>query len=548
MGRIGLGINWKNPNTVYALVTAQKRPGRLLPIRRRRRDVDADRPHGDRTGRPGRRRRWRTATPPAACQPIGASRRPRRRTPSPGRPTRKARRAAAARRRLLSRRRSRLLQRDLRRRERSRDDLVPADDDVGAAGTAARPGATQPLPGVHVDHHEIVVDRADKNHYIIGNDGGLYETYDGVEDLPALHEPAALAVLSRLDRQREAVLQRVRRRAGQRHDLRSVADVEPRRHPHERLDHGRRRRWLRAAHRSGRSEHRLRAVAGRGAPAARPAHGPEREHPAAMRTTRSAARSAASRRSRRGRGAPGRKLDGGGRGGGGGRFGRWQWDSPVIVSPHAARRLYFGGERVYRSDDRGDTWTAISPDLTRQLDAAKIPIMGKVWPPDSVAFNQATSMLSTITTVDESPLLEGPALRRHRRRAIVQVTEDGGKNWRKVEALPGVPENTYVTDVFASPRDSNTVVRHREQLPARRLQAVRAEDARTAAGRGRRSRAICRHASGAWAIVQDHVNPNLLFAGTGVRRVLHRRWRRALGAAQGRDADDTGARPRHPEA
>ena len=89
--------------------------------------------------------------------------------------------------------------------------------------------------------------------------------------------------------------------------------------------------------------------------------------------------------SSRGQGARGRRPRWPGAGG------RWQWDSPVIVSPHSARRLYFAGERLYRSDDRGDTWVAVSPDLTRQLDAAKLPIMGKVWPPDSVAFNQATS-------------------------------------------------------------------------------------------------------------------------------------------------------------
>jgi hypothetical protein len=61
---------------------------------------------------------------------------------------------------------------------------------------------------------------------------------------------------------------------------------------------------------------------------------------------------------------------------------------------------------VYRSDDRGDSWTVISPDLTRNLDPATIPIMGKVWPSNSVAFNQATTRLSTITALDESPLLE----------------------------------------------------------------------------------------------------------------------------------------------
>ena len=107
---------------------------------------------------------------------------------------------------------------------------------------------------------------------------------------------------------------------------------------------------------------------------------------------------------------------------------------------------------MYRSDDRGDSWTVISPDLTRNLDPATIPIMGKVWPSNSVAFNQATTRLSTITALDESPLLEG-LIYVGTDDGLVQVTEDGGRNWRKVESFAGVAEHAYVTDVFASPRD-----------------------------------------------------------------------------------------------
>ncbi|MBI1872978.1 MAG: hypothetical protein HYS05_03700, partial [Acidobacteria bacterium] len=53
---------------------------------------------------------------------------------------------------------------------------------------------------------------------------------------------------------------------------------------------------------------------------------------------------------------------------------RWQWDTPYIISPHSARRFYAGGHLLFRSDDRGDSWRPISPDLTRNLDATKIPI------------------------------------------------------------------------------------------------------------------------------------------------------------------------------
>jgi hypothetical protein len=212
--------------------------------------------------------------------------------------------------------------------------------------------------------------------------------------------------------------------------------------------------------------------------------------------------------------APNAAVQGGGRGGLGGqqaRLGRWHWDAPLIVSPHKSRRLYYGGDRLYRSDDRGDTWITVSPDLTRQLDATKIEIMGKVWPPTSVAFNQATTTLSTITAIDESPLLEG-LLYVGTDDGLVQVTEDAGKTWRKVEKFTGVADYAYVTDVFASPRDSSTVFAtlNNYQRGDYKPYVVKSTD------RGRTWASIAGNLpprSGVWSVVQDHVNGNLLFAG-----------------------------------
>ena len=72
------------------------------------------------------------------------------------------------------------------------------------------------------------------------------------------------------------------------------------------------------------------------------------------------------------------------------------------------------------------------------LDRTKIPIMGKVWSADSVAYMEATTRLSTITALDESPLLEG-LLYVGTDDGLIQVTEDGGKTWRKVTGIQGVP-------------------------------------------------------------------------------------------------------------
>jgi hypothetical protein len=191
---------------------------------------------------------------------------------------------------------------------------------------------------------------------------------------------------------------------------------------------------------------------------------------------------------------------------------RANWDAPYIISPHNPKRLYWATQYVYRTDDRGDTWTRISPDLSRQLDAFNIPIMGKVWPRGSVGLNTSTTALSNVVSIDESPVLEG-LLWVGTDDGLVQVTEDGGRNWRRIDDFPGVPKWTYVTDVFASPRDANTVfvTLNNWQRGDYKPYVVRSAD------RGKTWTNITgnlpdRH--DVWSIVQDHVNGNLLFAGT----------------------------------
>jgi photosystem II stability/assembly factor-like uncharacterized protein len=191
---------------------------------------------------------------------------------------------------------------------------------------------------------------------------------------------------------------------------------------------------------------------------------------------------------------------------------RSNWDTPFIISPHSASRLYWASEYVYRSDDRGDTWTRISPDLTRKLDAFNIPIMGKVWPRDSVALNTSTTALSNVVSLDESPLMEG-LLYAGTDDGLLQITEDGGKNWRKVEDFPGVPKWTYVSDVAPSPRDANTVfvALNNWQRGDYKPYIVKSTD------RGKTWTNITNNLPDrhdVWTILQDHLNGNLLFAGT----------------------------------
>ena len=191
---------------------------------------------------------------------------------------------------------------------------------------------------------------------------------------------------------------------------------------------------------------------------------------------------------------------------------RWNWDSPFIISPHSHTRLYFAAQRLYRSDDRGNTWKAMSGDLTRQIDRNKLPVMGKVWGADAVAKNQSTDLYGNTTTIVESPLKEG-LLYIGTDDGLIHVTEDGGQNWRKLDTFPGVPAMTYVARLAASSHDANTVYAAFENHKNNDFKPYLLKS--TDAGKTWTSIASNLPENGpVLAIVDDPVDPNLLFAGT----------------------------------
>ena len=137
---------------------------------------------------------------------------------------------------------------------------------------------------------------------------------------------------------------------------------------------------------------------------------------------------------------------------------RWNWDAPLAISKHASSRLYFGANKLFRTDDRGDRWIAVSPDLSRQIDRNTLPVMGMIQSIDAVAKHQSTSQYGAIVAFSESPLDE-KLLYAGTDDGLIQVTEDGGKNWRRLESekIPGVPERAYVNFLLASQHDPNVV-------------------------------------------------------------------------------------------
>jgi hypothetical protein len=175
-------------------------------------------------------------------------------------------------------------------------------------------------------------------------------------------------------------------------------------------------------------------------------------------------------------------------------------------------RIYFAANKVFRSDDRGNTWKVISGDLTRQIDRNQLEVMGKIWPMDAVAKNASTSPYGTIVALDESPLLED-MLYAGTDDGLIQVTENGGKNWRRIERFPGVPERTYVNDIIASHHDRNTVYAafNNHKNGDFKPYILKSTDA----GKSWVSLSADLPERGSvYALAEDHVNESLLFAGT----------------------------------
>jgi photosystem II stability/assembly factor-like uncharacterized protein len=129
---------------------------------------------------------------------------------------------------------------------------------------------------------------------------------------------------------------------------------------------------------------------------------------------------------------------------------RFQWNSPIVVSAHDPKTIYYGGNYLFESPDRGDSWTRLGPDLTSGQERDKLPIMGKVPDKFTMSRHDGVQEWPAITTVSESALNKD-LLWVGTDDGNLQVTRDGGKTWKNVfERVKGVPKGTYVTRVVAS--------------------------------------------------------------------------------------------------
>lgn len=195
---------------------------------------------------------------------------------------------------------------------------------------------------------------------------------------------------------------------------------------------------------------------------------------------------------------------------------RFNWETPFIISPHSNTRLYFGASRLFRSDDRGNSWKPISPDLTRQTDRNTLPVMGRLWTPEAVAQHQSTATWGNISAISESRKREG-LLYVGTDDGLVQISMDGGANWRKSERVAGLPDygnyGVYVNRLYAGKSDENVVygvwenTKNGDFKPYLYKSTNRGGSWESIAGDLPTNGPVL-------SFAEDYVNPNLLFAGT----------------------------------
>jgi photosystem II stability/assembly factor-like uncharacterized protein len=134
---------------------------------------------------------------------------------------------------------------------------------------------------------------------------------------------------------------------------------------------------------------------------------------------------------------------------------RFYWNTPFVISAHNPRVIYLGGDRLFKSMDRGQTWT-MSADLTRNVSRFTRPIMGVAGDKPMASKHDGAASYSNIVTLAESPVVPG-ILWAGTNDGNVQVSRDGGDTWKNVTAnIKGVPDETHVSRVETSHFDAGT--------------------------------------------------------------------------------------------
>ncbi len=190
----------------------------------------------------------------------------------------------------------------------------------------------------------------------------------------------------------------------------------------------------------------------------------------------------------------------------------WHWDIPLTISRYDRNRIYALGSRLARSDNRGDDWEFISPNLSRQIDRDTLEVMGRVWPENAVWKNVFTNDYGIGVAFSESPF-DPDYLIAGTDDGLIQITEDGGTTWRKIDGFPGIPELIYVSCVVASRHNPDRIYAlfNNHKRGDFTPYVLRSDD------RGATWTSIAGgipYRNVAWDLVEDPEDENLLFLGT----------------------------------
>ena len=130
---------------------------------------------------------------------------------------------------------------------------------------------------------------------------------------------------------------------------------------------------------------------------------------------------------------------------------RFNWDAPIHISPHDPNTVFFGGNVVFKSQDRGHSWEVISPDLTTNDKSKQRTSGGEIYQD-----NTAAEFHCSVLYIAESPVEQG-VIYAGTDDGNLQVTKDGGGNWMNVNArLPGLPAYSWISKIHASEHDAGT--------------------------------------------------------------------------------------------
>jgi len=191
---------------------------------------------------------------------------------------------------------------------------------------------------------------------------------------------------------------------------------------------------------------------------------------------------------------------------------RFHWDTPLAFSPHDSKVIYAGANRLYRSADRGLSWTAISPDLSKNQNRDEIETMGVKGSDIRIARNDGIVAWGTIVSFAESPKRAG-VLYTGTDDGNLHVSRDGGKDWASVsDRVPDLPRETFVSEVVPSRFDEATVYAtfdgHRNNDFDTHIYA--------STDYGQNWRAIAGNLKGeiARTLTEDQKNPDVLYLGT----------------------------------